>query len=291
MTKPAISIVTPSFNHGQFIERTILSVLEQDARELEYIIYDGGSTDNTIAVLRRYENDLYWASEADGGQADAVNKGFAKARGELLGWLNSDDVYCRGALQTVLNYSADHPEVDVIYGDANHIDVHGAVIEPYPTQDWDFETLQTGCFLCQPAVFIRRRVIDRFGMLDTQMQYCMDYEFWLRLGLKGAKFGHVPRVLAGSRLHPHNKTIGSRVKVHAEINYMLRGLLGKVPDKWIYNYAHAVLDARGWRRADRRSFALAVSLLSLGASIRWNRTISRPMLRATSGWVVDALRN
>ena len=128
---PRISVVTPSLNQGHFIERTIRSVLDQG--EVEYVVVDGGSRDNTLDVLRAYADRLRWVSEADRGQGHAVNKGVRMTSGDVIGWLNSDDLYYAGALDPVREFFDAHPDVDVVYGDADHIDVEDRVVEPYGT--------------------------------------------------------------------------------------------------------------------------------------------------------------
>jgi glycosyltransferase involved in cell wall biosynthesis len=280
-----ISVITPSFNQGQYIERTIKSVSAQDYPDLEYVILDGGSTDQTLSILRQHQGLLRWVSEKDRGQSHAVNKGIRSTSGEIIGWLNSDDIYYPGALHAVQYFFTSHPEIDVVYGDANHIDENDHVIEPYYTEPWSLERLKQVCFLCQPAVFFRRRTVVQHGLLDERLLYCMDYEYWMRLALGGARFVYLQRVLAGSRLHRETKTLASRVEVHSEINGMLRNRLGRVPDKWLFNYAHVLLEARNIQRAHRFRFVLGLSAIALYSSLRWNRGISRNMLGTVCRWM------
>ena len=283
--RPTISVITPSYNQGAFIERTIQSVLAQKIPGLEYTVVDGQSSDETVSILRQYSAQLHWVSEKDNGQADAVNKGIRSTSGEIIGWLNSDDIYYPGAIGKVIAYFKKHPDAAVIYGNANHIDADDNVLEPYPTESWNLPRLHDICFLCQPAVFFRRRVIEVHGALNSQLQYCMDYEFWLRLGQKGVRFDYLPDLLAGSRLHPATKTLGSRVQAHREINDMLRQRAGRVPHRWLYNYAHAVLDDKGVSRARKLRFAVGLCTHSNLASLRWNRRLSSEMLKTTAGWM------
>jgi hypothetical protein len=151
---------------------------------------------------------------------------------------------------------------------------------------WSSERLKLVCFLCQPAVFFRRRVVERFGPFDARLDHCMDYEYWLRLAASGARFIHIPAKLAASRLHKDTKTLARPLRVHTEINDMLKGRLGRIPDNWLSNYAHAVLDERGIARSPSREYKLRVSLLSIGAAVRWNGYPSMTLLRsaASSVW-------
>lgn len=280
-----VSVVTPSYNQGQFIERTLQSVASQTGAEIEHVVFDGGSNDDTVAVLKAFTPAVRWVSEKDKGQTDAVNKGIAATDGDIIGWLNSDDVYYPGAIARVVEFFEQHPEVDVVYGLADHIDLEDRAFEEYPTEPWDLERLKETCFICQPALFFRRRVVEQHGALDESLNYCMDYAYWLRLGTAGVRFALLHEKLAGSRLYADNKTLGARVKVHSEINDMFKALLGKVPDRWLYNYAHVVVDQR--HDADRtgRRFAVRVGAVSILAALKWNHRISAGMWKAVFSWI------
>jgi glycosyltransferase involved in cell wall biosynthesis len=240
------SVVTPSFNQAAFIGRTLASVATQTGVAIEHRVYDGGSTDGTVEILEQAGASITWSSGRDAGQADAVNKGLRGADGDVIAWLNSDDVYYPGAFERVARFVEANPQVDVVYGAADHIDTGDRVIEPYPVEPWSLARLEERSFICQPAAFFRRRVVDRHGLLDPRLCYCMDYEYWLRLGRAGATFAYLPEKLAGSRLHPGTKTLGQTVAVHAEINDMLKRTLGRVPRRWLVNYVYAeVRDRHG----------------------------------------------
>jgi glycosyltransferase involved in cell wall biosynthesis len=287
------SIVTPSFNQAPFIERTLRSVLAQSALpagvQIEHVVRDGGSTDGTVQILRA-ATGLHWASEPDRGQADAVNRGIRATDGEVIGWLNSDDVYHEGAIARVAAFLREHPEVDVVYGDAEHIDVDDRAFEDYPTEEWDFERLKQTCFICQPALFFRRRVAERMGLLDETLHYCMDYEYWLRLGQAGVRFARLHHKLAGSRLYATNKTLGARVQVHREINDMMKSKFGRVPERWIYNYAHIEVESSCTRASAPARFARRVAWRSLAGAWHWNGRPSAAMCRTTAGWLAQSLR-
>jgi glycosyltransferase involved in cell wall biosynthesis len=272
-----VSVVTPSFNQGQFIQRTLESVATQTGAEIEHVVFDGGSTDDTVEVLKRFGHGVKWVSEKDKGQTDAVNKGIRATDGEIIGWLNSDDVYYPGAIAHVIAFFESHPDVDVVYGMADHIDLSDYAFEAYPTEPWNFPRLMDTCFICQPATFFRRRVVDQHGLLDEKLRFCMDYEYWLRLAKAGVHFAYMEEKLAGSRLYAENKTLGSRVKVHAEINDMHKTLFGKVPDRWLWNYTHAVVEEKLDRSRSPRWFNLYMLIVAMNASLHWNRRISPEM--------------
>ncbi|MDQ6670160.1 MAG: glycosyltransferase [Chloroflexota bacterium] len=278
-----IAVVTPSHNQGEFIERTIRSVLDQNYPDLEYVVCDAESGDATPAILEAYADRLQIIREPDRGQADAVNKGIRVTSGDVIGWLNSDDVYYPGALATVAGFFGDHPDVDVLYGDADFIDAWGAVIGRYYTRAWDAERLKERPFLCQPAVFFRRRMVDRFGLLDEQLQYTLDYEYWLRLAAGGAHFAYLPVTLAGARLHSATKTRNGRLKLHAELHPMLKRYVRKVPDGWILSHTQAHLqDTPGLSFSTPLAFALAVAGTSLRLSLELNHSVSTRLALSTA---------
>jgi glycosyltransferase involved in cell wall biosynthesis len=272
-----VSVVTPSFNQGQFIRRTLESVAIQTGADIEHVVFDGGSTDDTTGVLRRFGNGVRWVSERDNGQTDAVNKGIRATDGEVIGWLNSDDVYYPNAIARVVAFFESHPDVDVVYGMADHIDLADHAFEAYPTEPWEISRMRDTCIICQPAAFFRRRVVAQHGLLDESRHFCMDYEYWLRLAKAGVRFAYLEEKLAGSRLYAENKTLGSRLKVHAEINDMQKSLFGTVPDRWLWNYAHAAIDDRVDRSKSPRWFALRMLIAVTKAAWRWNGRLSPEM--------------
>ncbi len=231
-----VSAITPSYEQGQFIERTIKSVVAQDVASFNYVVCDGGSTDETLAILEKYGGSLRWISEPDQGQADAVNKGMAMTSGDIIAWINSDDIYYPQAFKQVLAFFEEHPDIAGVYGQADWIDEFDNVIAPYPTKPWSYRQLTKECYLCQPAVFFRRTLIEELGDLNAQLQYCMDYELWLRYGQK-YPFAYLPVKLAGSRLYASNKTFGGRLAAHREANDMLKEKLGYSTQKWIFGYS------------------------------------------------------
>lgn len=214
---PTISIVTPSYNQADFIEATINSVLNQDYPHLEYLVVDGGSTDGTLDILQRYTNHLDWISEPDHGQANAINKGFKRATGEIIAWLNSDDIYLPGALQQVGQFFKQHPTTDVLYGDFWWIDAQGHHLLARREIPFDFNILLYGLnYIGQPTVFFQRRVFEIAGYLDETLHYGLDWEYWLRIAQRGGQFAHLSQFLAATRLHTEAKTIAAPPQMFAE---------------------------------------------------------------------------
>jgi hypothetical protein len=205
---PTIALVTPSFQQGVFLERTIYSVISQHYPKLEYVIQDGGSTDATIEVLRRYEHSLdRWESTSDGGQADAVNSGFAGTSGEIMAFLNSDDLLLPGALAYVGSYFSKHPEVDALYSHRMLIDEHDGRIGAHVLPPHDNRTLGLFDFVPQETLFWRRRAWEAAGgEMDTSFGFALDWDLLLRLRDSGARIVRVPRFLAAFRVHAAQKS-------------------------------------------------------------------------------------
>lgn len=203
-----ISIVTPSYNQGRYIEETIQSVLSQDYPQIEYLIFDGGSTDQTLDILRKYEHRLAgWVSEKDQGQTDAINKGFAKANGEVLAWLNSDDTYEPGAISAVIDYLQQNPEVGMVYGDCNYINETGKVIGKFNAAQTSYRLLRRGyTHIPQQTMFFRAELWKEVGPLDPSFYFAMDYDLWTRLAARTA-IRYVPQTWANFRLHTSGKTV------------------------------------------------------------------------------------
>ena len=204
---PRVSIVTPSYNQGQFIEETIRSVLLQGYPHLEYAVIDGGSSDNTLDVLRRYQDHLYWVSEPDRGQADAINKGLRMSQGEVLAYLNSDDTYLPGSIRLVASYFRAHPDVGMVYGDCQVVDAQGKVLGLMRGHEFNLHRLiHRAEIIPQQAAFWRREAVEQVGPFDTGLQYSMDYDFFVRVG-RAFLVVYIPQMLACFRMHGSSKTV------------------------------------------------------------------------------------
>lgn len=207
---PLVSIVTPSFNQARYIEATIRSVLEQDYPRIEYLIVDGGSTDGTVEIIKKYEGRIgWWVSEQDKGQTDAINKGFARAKGDILAWLNSDDTYEPGAVAAAVKYLMEHPGVGMVYGDCNFINEEGQVIGRFRAAQTDYRLLRQGyVHIPQQTMFFRAELWKQVGPLDPSFYFAMDYDLWIRLAAR-TQLKYVPQTWANFRLHTSGKTIAA----------------------------------------------------------------------------------
>jgi len=282
---PLVSIVTPSFNQGRFIRETIESVLTQGYPNIEYLVMDGGSTDDTLKILQEYDDRLTWVSEHDRGQADAINKGWRRARGVILAYLNSDDTYLPDTVERAVACLLEQPEAGAVYGEGHHVDEVGKILERYPTEPFSPARLEETCFICQPTVFLRREIVERVGYLDESLQYCMDYDLWIRVARAG-RFAYIPHYLASTRLHAETKTLGQRARAHAEILRMVNRHFGRVSPSWVYAYAHAVLGPRSCERpwADAR-FVLALIAVSSVTFLRYNWHVPPSEWGRWAGWL------
>jgi len=231
---PRISLVTPSLNQAQFLEATVESVLSQGYPDLEYSVVDGGSTDGSVDLLRSYGERVRWSSGPDAGQSDAVNRGLREATGEVLGYLNSDDVLLPGALGTVGEIFASDPEAVLVYGRAMYVDAGGRDVAPYLSAPWDPRRLEDFCLVPQPAAFWRRCVRDEVGEFDVSLHHAMDYDYWLRIAARfpAARVRHVERFLAGFRLHDAAKSVGGWGRGLDEIMDLVHRRAGYVSLWW-----------------------------------------------------------
>ncbi|WP_062531941.1 glycosyltransferase family 2 protein [Leptolinea tardivitalis] len=208
---PLVTVVTPSFNQAEFLERTIRSVVEQDYPNLEYIIIDGGSTDGSLDIIKKYSTRIKeWVSEPDKGQTDAINKGFARANGQILAWLNSDDTYNPGAVSEAVKFLQDHPDVGLVYSQASYIDAQDRVIGSFPAAQTDRKRMLQGyVHIPQQTTFFRADLWKKIGPLDTSFFFAMDYDLWVRLSSL-APLVYCPQYnWANFRLHQQGKTVAA----------------------------------------------------------------------------------
>lgn len=267
--QPLVSIVTPSYNMAAYLSQTIDSVLAQDYPRIEYLVMDGGSTDGTLAILDRYQDRLRYVSGPDRGAADAINRGFARSRGEILAWLNADDTYLPGAVSAVVRALEANSDAAVVYGEGSWIDTHGATLGRYPTRPFEPALLAAECFICQPACFLRRSAWEAAGGLDTTLQVTFDYDLWIRIAASGRPFVHLPHSLAASRMHSDNKTLGSRGAGFRESFRTLQRHYGYIPFNWIHGYAAYLIDRRDQFFEPLRP-SIFKYCLSLPLGIRYN---------------------
>lgn len=253
---PSISVVTPTLNQRGYIEATIKSVLHQAYPNLEHLVVDGGSTDGTQELLPTYGEHLRWMIEPGKGQSAAINHGWQLASGEVLTWLNSDDIYTPGALYKVGEYFQHHPEVDIVYGNCDMISASGDILKAYPTHPFDLVELVrlTINFIPQPATFIRRRVIEKTGLLDETLSFVMDFDYWLRAGLQH-RIEYCPEKLAGLRLHATAKSVAQLGDFAAELVQIYRNFFSRddlppairaVEGEALANIYHRAADCAFW---------------------------------------------
>jgi glycosyltransferase involved in cell wall biosynthesis len=256
MTQPPnISIITPSFNQGQYIERTITSVISQDYPNIEYIIIDGGSDDDTVAVIKKYEPHIrYWVSEPDKGQTDAIKKGFERATGEFLMWLNSDDYLLPSALSRLVEVGIQNREADIIAGLTRGFDLDGNLVRSdRPIDGVDMETLfqwMAGTCFGQPSTMFSRKVWEECGPFDESLNFAFDLDFWIRATKAGFVFATINEFLSEEICHDKQKTSEFRQLTIVEMATVIISHGGK-------QYARQYLDEMAirlelYKRAHRR---------------------------------------
>jgi glycosyltransferase involved in cell wall biosynthesis len=234
LSLPKVSIVTPSFNQVNYLEDTILSVLEQDYSNIEYFVMDGGSTDGSVGIIERFVDRLAgWVSEPDQGQTDAINKGFARSTGEIMAWLNSDDTYEPGAIGEAVTFLNQNPDVGLVYGDTNFIDADGKMIGKFNAQQTSLKRLQRGgVYIPQQATFWRADLWRQVGPLDPSFYFAMDYDLWVRLA-RVTTIRYTPQLWANFRLHGDAKTIAADERCWPEMLRVHRRDGGSL-FSWIY---------------------------------------------------------
>lgn len=286
---PRVSIVTPSYNQGQFLEETIRSVLLQGYPNLYYVVIDGGSTDGSLDVIKKYERFLsFWVSERDGGQAQAINKGWKHAGGEVLAWINSDDIYLPGSVAKAVSYLADHQQVGMVYGEGYHIDVDGRIVERYPTEKFDADRLGDTCYICQPTTFIRRSVIEKVGPVDESLRFCMDYDLWIRISQQSV-IDYLPDYIAHSRLHEESKTIKQAVPRAREALDMLYRHYRSVPPLKVGGYARAVLTERPSHKGEWNKLVLILAMTGVCVRefLKYNQKIPLSQMHRWGGGLLE----
>ena len=197
-----VSAVTPSFNQSAYLEQAIRSVLEQDYPDVEYMVMDGASTDGSVDIIRKYSSRLvYWASEKDSGQADAINKGMRRVRGEIVAWLNSDDYYLPGAIKSAVTALESNPQAVMVYGNMLAVDQTGQTINQLRYRQLTLEDLLCFQIVGQPAVFMRRAAFEKAGGLDLNFHFMLDHQLWIKLAAQGS-IVHVNQTWSAARYHP-----------------------------------------------------------------------------------------
>lgn len=252
MNPASLSVITPSYNSAEFIEEAMLSVARQEGAAIEHIVVDGASTDGTVEIVKRYPA-VQCISERDRGQSDAINKGFLRATGDLVGWLNADDYYLPGGLAAIARAAQEHPEADVIYGDCVFVDAVGKLVRSKVEHDFDRAVLlYFGCYIPSTSTFFRRRVIDSGRLLDCDYRVCMDFEYFARLANAGLKFHYLPRFIAAFRWHGCNVSL-QQLDRRREERRLVQRRFGKVA------YSESTLDLLARLHRGKRLLRKAVS--------------------------------
>lgn len=218
---PLVSVVTPSFNQARFLEQTIRSVIEQNYANLEYLLVDGGSTDGSLDIIHKYSKKIdWWVSEVDNGQAEAINKGLRRTKGEFVAWINSDDHYLPGAIDRAVSTFIQHPSVGLVFGDVLAIDENGQSINQLRYGDWSLLDLMSFRVIGQPSVFMRRSILEQVGFMDTTYHFLLDHHLWIRMG-QVSELCYIPGNLSAARFHPESKNVARAKEFGSEVYRIL----------------------------------------------------------------------
>ena len=249
--QPLVSVVMPSLNQVQFIEAAIRSVLEQDYENIELIVADGMSSDGTIKKLIDLQNEygyqrLRWASQKDNGPAQAINHAISLAAGDVIGWLNSDDMYTQGAISRAIEHFTKSPKHQMVYGKGQHIDSIGRILSNYSTKtpSQPLDNFGNGSFICQPTVFMRREALKEVGELDPKISTAFDFDLFIRFFKRYPRqIGLINRIQAFSRIHPGCITHRLRKQIALDAMHVIFKELGTVPEHWFWTHIDEILNA------------------------------------------------
>lgn len=294
---PLVSVVTPSYNQGRFIRATIESVLSQDYPNLEYIVMDGGSTDETGAIVREYGSRIVFVSKPDRGQSHAINEGFRLAKGSVLAWLNSDDVFLPGAVGSAVRVLSCNPDAGLVYGDGYLIDAAGNITGRFPhTREPDlWRLVHLSDYILQQSVFFRREVLDDVGYVDESLHYGLDWDLFIRIGMK-YRLAYVPEYLGCLREYPETKSSSGGVKRVRELHAMLRKhtALTLPPGSTVYALdTYSDLACRAIRRRTPRLLSPLGRVLEHAVCFAAGNVVGRTLLHAqglySDGWAGKTL--
>lgn len=270
---PRVSVITPSYNQAEFLEQTILSVLNQHYPDLEYIVVDGNSNDGSVDIIRKYEDRItWWVSEPDHGQAEAINKGFSRATGEIVAWLNSDDLYLQGAMQSAVDYLMANPSCGLVYGDVLSLGEHDLPINLQRFSQYDLPDLMKFRIIGQPAVFLRGSVLQETGFLDNHFKYLLDHHLWLRIAEK-SRIAYSGKLWAAARYHAAAKNL-AQARFFGEEAFRLADWMKETPEfEQIYRkHEQEILGGAEWLNAYYQSVSGAprLALQSYWKSFRYD---------------------